>query len=539
MISTDIKQVKLSRLFLMLFMLMATLVFSCKKNNPIGDDPYGGGKLPLGVSFDNLLEDAGTGLPGDQAMVKVRGLLAYKGKFEFMINEIKAEIVDLTDSTLTVTVPENASSGGTSIVLDGQTFFGPKFTIEGRTSIDATFKVKNGADATISDIVPTPDGNYIIVGAFSDYEGKAAANPVNGIAKISRDGEYIKTDKTYKGAEGFLQSIVPLSDGKYMIGGILSSFNKRLGMSGITRINGDVSLDSTKKELINPTPLEPSKGFDTVATFNGGVTGMVRSLFVKDDKITAVGSFSFYTSIFYERSTRLNKITDFTKMNSLVRMKLDGTMDSTFNFNKATKQGYSGVNGMISDATMQADGKIVIAGLFSNYNGSPVNNIARVDNSGALDPAFRAGSGADGGIVSMVVNKVTGSIMISGQFKNYNGVRANGVVLLRADGSIDPSFKLGEISGGFPTFATQLNSGKILVSGSFNKYNGIVRQGFMILNGDGSLAAGYNNTGMFQGQIYKVLETTSGLGNPALLMVGSIYKFDGQKVGNIVRVEIK
>lgn len=524
---------------MLLLLIVAAVTFSCKKNEGIVDDPYGGGKMPLGVSFSESGESAGSGVSGDQVTIKVRGLLAYQGKFEFFINEVKAEVTNLTDSTLNVVVPENVSSGGTTIVLDGQTFFGPKFTIEGKVSLDETFKAKNGANGTVSDILPTQDGNYLLVGAFNNYQEKAASAPINGIVKVNKDGEFMSGLKTGRGSDGFLRSIVPLQSGKYMIGGSFTSFNKRTGISGVTRLNGDGSLDSMVVNLINLTPIEPLKGLDTVPAFNGGVLGSVMKVFPTDRRIIVAGSIAFHKSIFYERSTRQNKIIDFTPMNSFVRMKLDGTMDSTYNFNKVTKKGYDGINGIFNDVEMQSNGKIIGVGLFSNYNGSTANNIVRVDTLGALDPTFKSGSGTDGAIVSMVINKNTGSIMITGSFKHYNGIPVNGVAMLKSDGSLDPAFKMGILSGGYPNYSIQLNSGKVLVSGTFKQYNGVVRQGFMVLNGDGSLAANYNNTGVFEGVIYKAIETTSALGSPAVILVGNIYKFDNQRVGNIVRVELK
>lgn len=525
---------------MLLLLIIATVTFSCKKKDGIVADPYGGGKMPLGVSFANAGETAGTGVPGDQALIKVKGLLAYKGKFEFFINEIKTEITDLTDSTMNVVVPVNASSGGVSIVLDGQTFFGPRFNIEGKVSLDATFKGKSGANGTIADILAMDDGNYLLVGSFTNYQDKAAADPINGIVKITRDGEFASGLAAKKGVGGYLLSIAALQSGKYMVAGGLSTYNLKTGIGGVTRINGNGSLDTMIVNLINPTPLKPEVGLDTVAAFNGGVVGTARKVFAYEDKIIVGGSNLFsYRSAFYERSTRMSKIIDYTRMGGFVRMKSNGTMDSAYNFDKVTKKGYSGLNGMMNDALMQADGKIIAVGMFSNYNETPANNIVRLDTLGAFDPTFKSGSGADGAVLSAVVNKTTGGIMISGQFKNYNGVPVNGVALLRPDGSLDPSFKLGELGGGYATYAIQLNSGKVLVAGTFRQYGGVVRQGFMVLNSNGTLAANYNNTGAFQGEVFKVIETTSALGNPAVIMVGNIFKFDDQRVGNIVRVELK
>jgi uncharacterized delta-60 repeat protein len=214
-------------------------------------------------------------------------------------------------------------------------------------------------------------------------------------------------------------------------------------------------------------------------------------------------------------------------------------MDSTYNYNPGTRQGYAGGNGDINDAFMQADGKIIAVGAFSSFNGLQANHIVRLNTDGSVDATFASGTGADGPVTSIRYNATTGKMVLAGSFKTYGGKTKSGVVLLNADGSVDDTFQFGELTGGVPNFAAQLNNGKVLISGNFNKYNNIIRQGFMILNADGSLAAGYNNTGAFQGRITKVVETTSALGNPAVILVGDFNKFDNTKVGNIVRVELK
>ncbi|MFT4094433.1 MAG: hypothetical protein QM640_12415, partial [Niabella sp.] len=77
-------------------------------------------------------------------------------------------------------------------------------------------------------------------------------------------------------------------------------------------------------------------------------------------------------------------------------------------------------------------------------------------------------------------------------------------------------------------------------SGTFTNYDGVVRPGFAILNADGSLAEGYNNTGYFNGIIYDAIETTSTLtGYPAVFLVGNFNRFNATEVGNIVKIVLE
>jgi len=519
-------------------LILLTLSLSCKKQ-VIQEDPYKGGKESLGVKFTSDEPDPASGSPGNEVTFKINGLAKYKGDFEFLINETKAQVLGSTDSTLTVKVPENASTGGTTLLLDGQSFFGPKFTVEGKVTIDASFKAVNGTNGAINDILATPDGNYMLVGGFTNFESQAPAIPVNRIVMIASDGSFQSSLSAKEGADGTLQSIHRLNSGKYLVSGGFSSFNKRKGINGLTRLNSNGSLDTAIVELINIRPENPLMGLDTVAAFNGGVYGSVAKSFVKDGKTTLLGNFNNYVSYYYYRSTRDLKVPDVTKMAQLVRLKEDGSMDSTFNFNEVTKTSYAGGNGAINGAFMQADGKIVAVGSFTTFHGVSANYIVRINLDGTVDPGFATGTGADGAITSISYNTITGKILLAGSFKNFNGKARSGVVMLNTNGSVDDTFQFPQVLGGVPNYASQLNNGKVLVSGGFNSYNGVIRQGFMILNQDGTLAQGYNNTGAFQGRVLKVLETTSALGNPAVILVGDFNKFDNRKVGNIVRVEIR
>ncbi|HMI04426.1 MAG TPA: DUF5008 domain-containing protein [Pedobacter sp.] len=541
MISINIKDTRINLIIsgLLLFIMIS---LSCSKEPIIQDDPYKGGMQPLGVKFTGDEPTPNAGSPGDEVTFKISGLENYDNKFEFLINETKTDILSFTDSTITVKVPQNASTGGTTLLLNGQSFFGPKFTIQGKVSIDPSFKAVNGTNGAISDITSTSSG-YILVGAFTNFESQAPAIPVNRIVSISNDGVFQTSLSSRLGADGSIQSINKLSSGKYMVSGSFGSYNRISGINCITRLNVDGSLDSTQVEVINSDPERPNFGFDTVAAFNGGVVGrppfsIVKS-FVKDNKTIILGNFLFYLSYYYPRSTRENKIVDVTRMAQLARLKENGELDSTYNFDPSTKGGYAGGNGPINDAFMQEDGKVVAVGAFSTFHGLQANNIVRLNDDGTVDKTYATGSGADGPITSVNYNSTTGRVLVAGNFKTFNGRSCSGVAMLNKDGSVDDVFKFGQLVGGVPNYAAQLNNGKVLVSGDFNTYAGIIRQGFMILDQNGSLAQGYNNTGAFQGRIVKMVQTTSALGYPAVLLVGDFTKFDNRKVGNIVRVEIK
>src|SRR5205814_7166351 len=82
--------------------------------------------------------------------------------------------------------------------------------------------------------------------------------------------------------------------------------------------------------------------------------------------------------------------------------------------------------GTVSAVAVQSDGKIVLGGSFSIYNGVARNRIARINSDGRLDSSFNPGAGANGGPQGALVNALAiqgdGKIIIGGSFNTYNGV---------------------------------------------------------------------------------------------------------------------
>ena len=417
-----------------------------------------------------------------------------------------------------------------------RSFFGPAYRVEGKVEIDATFAA-NTSFASIRQVLPLPNGNLVMVGSFANYMAAATTKtPINNIVLTNSNGFITSGFATGKGANGAISSIFRLPNGQLIVGGSLTKYNDRDGISGVTRLNANGSLDSARIEVVGTSS---DHSYDTVATFNGGVSGFVNKVFNYNNSIYVVGSFNNYAEYFYERSTRDNKVVGYTRLNSLLKMSMDGKMDSTYNFDKTANIPYVAGNGPISDAFMQSDGKIILVGSFTTYQGQNNNRITRIGTNGQVDPTYPAGTGADDAINAISYSAASGKYLVAGVFNNYNGFATKGLVMLNTDGTVDRSLILKTIEGGSISKAFQLKSGKILVFGSFKKYDGIVRQGFMILNPNGSLAAGYNNTGKFQGIVSDIYESTDIFGNPTALIAGTISLFDNQQVSGAVRISLK
>jgi uncharacterized delta-60 repeat protein len=218
-----------------------------------------------------------------------------------------------------------------------------------------------------------------------------------------------------------------------MIGGVFDHYNER-ERNNIARLNADGTTDES---------------------FNSG-TGTYNALgpiaVQSDGKIIIGGGFNMYNGIYVNKIARLNT---------------DGTLDQ--NFNPGT-----GASSSILTTSIQSDGKIIIGGIFTSYNGTTRNRIARINANGTLDETFNPGIGPNSLVLTTSIQS-DGKIIIGGDFTAYSGTARNRIARLNADGSVDESFNPGTGANlRVQTTAIQ-NDGKIIVGGGFTSYNGTGR----------------------------------------------------------------
>src|SRR5438552_17809409 len=144
-----------------------------------------------------------------------------------------------------------------------------------------------------------------------------------------------------------------------------------------------------------------------------------------------------------------------------------------------------GTNDAVNVVIPQPDGKVVAAGRFTFANTVFRNRIARFNFDGSLDTSFDPGTGADGEITAAVL-QFDGRIIVAGRFTSFNGFTHNGICRLNADGSVDQKFGLG--SGINVVLALALQSdGRIIVGGQFSNVDFTPRFNLARLNTDGSV----------------------------------------------------
>ncbi len=197
----------------------------------------------------------------------------------------------------------------------------------------------------------------------------------------------------------------------------------------------------------------------------GPGTQVATSIIQPDGKILIGGEFTTVNGVSRSYIARLNS---------------DGVLDSTF-------VPGSGPNGPVEALALQADGKILMAGIFYSVNGVSRRGIARLNADGSLDTTFAPAGGPDSYYVYAVGVQADGKIVIGGSFSAVNGVSRRGIARLNADGSLDTTFAPAGGTNGSVYALVPQSGGKIIIGGDFSTVNGVNQSGMARLNVDGSL----------------------------------------------------
>lgn len=353
-------------------------------------------------------------------------------------------------------------------------------------SIDLTFNPGTGANGDIFTSAIQSDGKILIAGDFTSYNGTAR----NYLARLNTDGSL---DAAFNSGNGPNQTIYKISlesNGKIIIAGTFTTYNFT-PVNNILRLNSDGTIGD-----LNP---------------GMGPNSYIRSTAIQaDGKIIVVGPFTTFNGSARKDITRLNT---------------NGTIDAGFNSGTATN------NAGITNVSVQSDGKIIIGGSFTSYNGTPVNRIARLNSDGTLDATF-TGTGANNTVLTSTVQP-DGKIIIGGIFNSYNGTAAYSIARLNSDGTIDAGFTPGTtaINSVISTIALQ-SDGKIIIGGDFMSYNGTPINRIARLNIDGTLDAGFNpGTGANSS-----IQTITIQPDSKIIIGGYFYMYDGTSRERIARV---
>lgn len=120
------------------------------------------------------------------------------------------------------------------------------------------------------------------------------------------------------------------------------------------------------------------------------------------------------------------------------------------------------VIGVVTTIEVQDDNKILV--VHHENQSSTAYSLHRLNADGSIDDTFSSGLGTDGWMG--VTPLSDGKMFIYGSFTQYNGTPVNKMAKLNADGSIDTSFIVSALVGSIKAIALQPD-GKIMIGGDF------------------------------------------------------------------------
>lgn len=136
----------------------------------------------------------------------------------------------------------------------------------------------------------------------------------------------------------------------------------------------------------------------------------------------------------------------------------------------------------ITDAVVLPDDRVILAGHFTSYGNTPARGLVRLNADGTVDSTFQIGGGAQWTqttessnffpSVEQIEPQSNGRLLIAGTFEAFNGTPAPGIASLNADGSVDTSFVAPAIRqkgvAGTAVLARQ-RDGSYLLSGPYSR----------------------------------------------------------------------
>jgi uncharacterized delta-60 repeat protein len=336
------------------------------------------------------------------------------------------------------------------------------------------------------------NAKVLAAGAFATMNGFNR----NDIARLNPDGTVDRTFDKTTSLTPEIHSVAAQSTGKPIVGGNFGFTTEGVSYANIGRLNLDGTLDRTFNPGTGPN--------DQV--FAVAVQG--------DDKVLLGGFFNQVNGVNRPMIARLNA---------------NGDVDNGFAPNVLFPSVISAI------AVQPGDGKVLIGGATGGSIQYPPKRLIRLGTNGLIDPDFNPGTGPNDQVRSIVMQS-DGKILIGGQFTAFNGVPRFGVARLNANGSLDPGFDTSTPPSLLSSFVWSLalqTDGRVIAGGAFSDYAGVPRKNIVRLNPNGGVDSSFDpGLGAQNVEVKAVLV----LPDARILVAGDFTSFNGIPFNRIVRL---
>jgi uncharacterized delta-60 repeat protein len=260
-----------------------------------------------------------------------------------------------------------------------------------------------------------------------------------------------------------------------------------------------------------PTPTPTPGQLDTTFVPAPGTSDAVNVVIPQPDgKVIAAGRFTFANNVARTRIARFN---------------FNGSLDTGFNPG-------TGANGEITAAVLQSDGRIIVAGRFTSFNGFTHNGICRLNADGSVDQTFGLGNGISNPAALALALQSDGRIIVGGQFTQVDLTQRNNLARLNTNGSVDLSFDPGNGPNGDVNAIVIQSDGRIIIGGTFIGYNGFARGGIARVLGNGALDPSFDSGVGTGGNVFALALQDNG----QIVLGGRFAQYSGTNRTFIARV---
>jgi uncharacterized delta-60 repeat protein len=436
--------------------------------------------------------------------------------------------------------PNNQLIIGGTFKKYGRTKVNQIARINSNGTLDTTFNATIGANGSITKAAIEPMGKIIIIGNFTQYNNVNK----NGIARLNTNGQLdltfnytdtIKHEPTNLALQNNGKLIVTFTD-NYEKNNLLVRLNtngevdpsfmaeSRLGILNFISLHA-IAIQPNGKIIIGGSV---ASGVDSIHAYCKRINtdGSTDGTFNPGAKSTVINTISIQSNgkIILSGFYKNNSIQKPYSINTLERIDADGSNDVTLINYRATE----GVEFNNYTTSIQSDGKIILGGTFRH----PQSGITRLNSDGAVDIHFNEVTGANGRI-STLVKQSNGKFLIAGSFSSYNGVGCKRFTRINADGSLDTKFneQVDAIDASINCIALQSDQ-KIIMGGAFTlsnrtQFNNIVR-----LHANGTGDATFNTGNVILGNILSINIQA----DDKILISGTLTSYNGMSVNGIIRL---
>jgi uncharacterized delta-60 repeat protein len=439
-------------------------------------------------------------------------------------------------------------------VLAGGSFFSwnglPRANLvrlETSGALDLSYDQGQGLNGELRDLLLEPSGTALVAGRFTRVDGRLRG----GLARLESSGAHATSFSPGRGADQVIRSIARRSDGKLLIAGGFQLYNE-LPVNRIALLNADGSVDpsfvadpalrgAVMKLAVQPNGSMyirggPDLGFGATSTAiarltaNGaydpsfapppGGYGVSDFVVQPDGKLIIGGLFGFVGN---------------TPRNSVARLLPSGALDLSFDAGLGAEL-VAGVTTGVERILLQPDGKLLVLGNFTRFNGTQRNTLARLNSDGSLDLSFDVGAGPNSGPIDFALES-DGSLLVGGNFTSFSGQPRERVARLKSDGALDLTSFVSTFGMGANSLVTgflpQLD-GSVLLRGQFTLFGGVARRGIARVLRSGALDLSFDpGTGTNGGIVGWVREPGGDL-----VIAGAFTQYDGAPRHGIARVEL-